>query len=128
MFYPFQSLRGDVIREKEKEICDIHPISSIQRFSMEKLVCTSCIEREYDEITNSEEITRIEQITINSLCDHTRKTIMENIEEAANDGGAIHFMTQGPNQIPSAVVLSQKFHFKTILGPFSTGTYAGIGT
>ena len=73
---------------------------------MEKLVYTSCIEREYDEITNSEEITRIEQITINSLCDHTRKTIMENIEEAADDGG---WMIKYPLQwlCPKNVILRQ---------------------
>ena len=52
---------------------------------MEKLDYTSCVKKEYDKITNREEITRIAQITINSQCDHTRKTIMENIEEAAID-------------------------------------------
>ena len=36
--------------------------------------------------------------------------------------------TQGPNQIPSAVVFSQKRPIQAILGIFSTGTYAGIGT
>ena len=37
-------------------------------------------------------------------------------------------MTQGPNQIPSAVVLSQSSHFKAVLRFFSTGTYTRIGT
>ena len=52
----------------------------------------SSIEKEYDNITNKEEITRIAQITINNLCDHTRKTIMENIQEATNDASAIQFI------------------------------------
>ena len=37
-----------------------HPISSIQRFCMEELGHTSCMEREYDKITNREEITMLQ--------------------------------------------------------------------
>ena len=35
--------------------------------------------------------------------------------------------TQGPNQIPSAVVFLKNALFKAILGIFSSGTYAGLG-
>ena len=78
------------IRPKQR-LLDTHPISSIQRFCMAKLGYNSCIVKEYDKITNKKEIARIAQITIDSLCDHTRKTIMENIEEATNDVGVIQF-------------------------------------
>ena len=35
---------------------------------------------------------RTAQITIDNLCDHTRKTIMENKEESTNDAGALQFI------------------------------------
>ena len=42
---------------------------------MEKLGHTGRIEQEYARITDTKEITRIAQQTINNLCDYTRKNI-----------------------------------------------------
>jgi hypothetical protein len=50
-----------------------HPISEIQRHCMEQIGYNMVIQQEYDKITSREEVTRVAQITINNLCDHTRK-------------------------------------------------------
>jgi hypothetical protein len=42
--------------------------------------------------TKREEITRISQITINNLCDYTRKTIINKSDNLIRDGNAIDYI------------------------------------
>jgi hypothetical protein len=53
-----------------------HPINMIQRYCVEQMGCNCVIQQKYDKITKKEDVTRKAQITINNLCDFTKKTIM----------------------------------------------------
>jgi hypothetical protein len=48
---------------------------------MEQMGYNCDIQKEYDKITKKEEVTRVAQITINSLCDYTRRTIVNNLDK-----------------------------------------------
>ena len=52
----------------------------------------SVTQQEYCRITNEEEVTRIAQITINNLCDFTRKSIISDLDNFRKDIKAIDFI------------------------------------
>jgi hypothetical protein len=59
---------------------------------MEQIGYTCVIQQEYDKITKKEEVTRIAQITINSLCDYTRSTLVNNLDKYTGDVNAVNFI------------------------------------
>jgi hypothetical protein len=59
---------------------------------MEQIGYICDIQQEYDKITNKEEVTRIAQVTINSLCDYTRNTIVNNLDPYTGDLNAVNFI------------------------------------
>jgi hypothetical protein len=59
---------------------------------MEQIGYNCDIQQEYDKITKKEEVTRVAQITINSLCDYTRSTIVNNMEKYRGDLNAVNFI------------------------------------
>ena len=69
-----------------------HPIRLIQRYCMEQIGFMSVLQQEYGRITNKEEVTRIAQITINNLCDFTRKSIISDLDNFRKDIKAIDFI------------------------------------
>ena len=56
-----------------------HPLCKIQCFCLENLGLCSQLMQEYCKITTKEAVIESAQETINSLCDHTRKIIVENL-------------------------------------------------
>jgi hypothetical protein len=69
-----------------------HPIKTIQGYCMEQIGYNWDIQQEYDKITKIEEVTRVAQITINSLCDYTRSTIVNNLDKFTGDVNAVNFI------------------------------------
>jgi hypothetical protein len=69
-----------------------HPTSLIQRYCMEQIGFMSVIQQEYGRKTNKEEVTRIAHITINNLCNFTRKSIKSNLDNFRKDINAIDFI------------------------------------
>ena len=59
---------------------------------MEQIGHDCDIQQEYDKITKLEEVTRVAQITINSLCDYTRCTIVNNLDKYIGDVNAVNFI------------------------------------
>jgi hypothetical protein len=59
---------------------------------MEQMGYKCDIQQEYDKITKIEEVTRIAQITINSICDYTRSTIVSNLDKYMRDVNAVNFI------------------------------------
>jgi hypothetical protein len=47
---------------------------------MEQMGYNCDIQQEYDKITKLEKVTRVAQITSNSLCDFTRSAILNNLK------------------------------------------------
>ena len=71
-----------------------HPIARIQDYCMEQLgYKNNVILQEYAKITKKEEVTRIAQITINNLCDYTRKVIISNYEQYTGDINAVNYIS-----------------------------------
>jgi hypothetical protein len=66
-------------------------IKIIQGYCMEQLVYNCDIQQEYDKITKKEEVTRVAQITINSLCDYT-STKVNNPDKYTGDVNAVNFI------------------------------------
>jgi hypothetical protein len=69
-----------------------HPIKTIQGYCMEQIGYNWEIQQEYDKTTKLEEVTRVAQITINSLCDYTRSTIVNNLDKYTGDVNAVNFI------------------------------------
>ena len=69
-----------------------HPIRIIQSYCLEQMGYNSDIQQEYAKITNKEEVTRVAQITINNLCDFTRRSIIRNCENYKGDTNAVNFI------------------------------------
>jgi hypothetical protein len=59
---------------------------------MEQIGYNGDIQQEYDKITKLEEVTRVAQITINSLCDYTRSKILNNMDKYTDDVNAVNFI------------------------------------
>ena len=59
---------------------------------MEQMGYNCDIQQEYDKITKKEEVTRVAQITINNLCDYTRRTISNNLDKYTGDVNAVNFI------------------------------------
>jgi hypothetical protein len=59
---------------------------------MEQLGYNCDIQQEYDKITKNEEVTKVAQITINSLCDFTRSSIVDNLKKYTGDANAVNFI------------------------------------
>ena len=71
-----------------------HPISTIQRFCMEKIGYNSVIRQEYARFTKHEEVTRVAQITLNNLCDYTSRKIGNEPENMDEDRRTINFIAE----------------------------------
>ena len=69
-----------------------HPIRMIQNYCLEQLGYSDVIQQEYAKITKIEEVTKIAQITINNLCDYTRKIIIGNSDKYSGDIRAVNFI------------------------------------
>jgi hypothetical protein len=69
-----------------------HPIKTIQDYCMEQIGYNSEIQQEYDKISKKEEITKIAQLTINNLCDFTRRTILSNLDKYKREAHSVNFM------------------------------------
>jgi hypothetical protein len=65
------------------------PIKLIQGYCMEQIGYSCDIQQEYDKITKREEVMRIAQITINSLCDYTRSAVVDNLDKYRGDVNAV---------------------------------------
>jgi hypothetical protein len=59
---------------------------------MEQMGYNCDIQQEYDKITKLEEVTRVAQITINSLCDYTRNIVVNNLDKYTGDVNAVNFI------------------------------------
>ena len=57
-----------------------HPIKIIQQFCLEELWDRDIVNQIYGKITKKEEVTRIAQLTINTISLYMRKTLMESHE------------------------------------------------
>ena len=58
-----------------------HPIKVIQQYCIEQLGFRNVVQQEYHRITKKEQVTRMAQITINNICDYTRKSILSDPEK-----------------------------------------------
>jgi hypothetical protein len=70
----------------------LYTIRLIQIYCIEQIGFTSVLQQEYGRITNKEEETTIAQITINNLCDFTRKSIISGLDKYTGDINAIDFI------------------------------------
>ena len=59
---------------------------------MEQIGYDCDIQQEYDKITKKEEVTKVAQTTINSICDYTRATIVNNLDKYIGDVNAVNFI------------------------------------
>jgi hypothetical protein len=67
-------------------------IKIILGYCMEQIGYNCDIQQECDKITKLEEVTGLAQLTINSLCDYTRSTIISNLDKYMGDINAVNYI------------------------------------
>ena len=70
-----------------------HPIRTIQLFCLEELGDRTVVKQIYGKITKKEEVTRVAQLTINTISLYMRRILVDNQEKYLSDRLAINFIS-----------------------------------